>query len=44
VTVPDLDQLIQDIERWIRDYAALGAQIGFPRNRGATISIFVEQS
>jgi hypothetical protein len=40
VTVPDLDRLIQDIERWISDYATLGVQIGFPRNRGATISIF----
>jgi hypothetical protein len=44
VTVPDLDHLIQDIERWITDYATLGAQIGFPRKRGATISILVEQS
>ncbi len=44
VTIPDLDQLIHDIEAWIRDYAMLGVKIGFPRNRGAVVSIFAEQS
>ncbi len=44
VTVSDLDQLIEDIETWIKDYATLGAKIGFPRNRGVPASIFIEQS
>jgi hypothetical protein len=43
VTVADLDQFVEDIETWIKDYATLGAQIGFPRNRGVPASIFVEQ-
>jgi hypothetical protein len=43
VTVPDLDQLIVDIETWIKDYATLGAKLGFPRNRGVSFSLFIEQ-
>jgi hypothetical protein len=43
VTVPDLDELIDEMESWIKDYATLGAKIGFPRNKNATQSIFVEQ-
>jgi hypothetical protein len=43
VTVPDLDELIAEIEEWIRDYATLGVRIGFPRNKNATQSIFLER-
>ena len=43
VTIADLDDLAREIETWIEDYASLGAKIGFPRNQGATLSIFIEQ-
>lgn len=43
VTVTDLDDLIGEIEQWIKDYAVLGAKIGFPRNKNATQSLFTEQ-
>jgi hypothetical protein len=43
VTIGDLDELIEHIEAWIKDYAILGAKIGFPRNKNATQSLFVEQ-
>jgi hypothetical protein len=42
ITVSDLDELIAEIERWIKDYATLGAELGFPRNKNATQSIFLE--
>jgi hypothetical protein len=43
VTVAELDELVEQIEEWIKDYAILGAKLGFPRNKGATKSLFVEQ-
>ncbi|UPJ52490.1 hypothetical protein IVB30_14740 [Bradyrhizobium sp. 200] len=43
ITVSDLDQLVDDIETWVKDYATLGARIGFPRNRGVPASLFVDQ-
>jgi hypothetical protein len=43
VTIADLNELIEHIEQWITDYATLGAAIGFPRNKNATRSIFLEQ-
>jgi hypothetical protein len=44
VTVADLDALVEHTEEWITDYATLGAKFGFPRNKNATQSIFVEQN
>jgi hypothetical protein len=43
VTEADLDDFIGHIEEWIKDYATLGAAIGFPRNKNSTKSLFLEQ-
>jgi hypothetical protein len=42
ITVSDLDELIAEIEDWIKDYATLGAELGFPRNKNASQSIFLD--
>jgi hypothetical protein len=42
VTKKDLADLVADIEEWISDYVALGRELGFPRNRGETKSIFAD--
>jgi hypothetical protein len=34
VTVPDLDDLIIQIDDWITDYTELGRELGFPQSRG----------
>lgn len=44
VTVADLDALVEHIKEWIADYATLGVEFGFPRNKNASQSIFVEQN
>lgn len=41
VTTHDLDDLLDDIDRWISDYAELGRKLGFPRQRGEIKSLFV---
>ena len=40
ITVPDLDDLMIEIDKWIADYIKLGRQLGFPRRSGQTKSIF----
>jgi hypothetical protein len=40
VTPKDLNDFLADIESWIADYVALGRELGFPRHRGETKSIF----
>jgi hypothetical protein len=42
VTKKDLSDLVTDIEDWIRDYVSLGRELGFPRHRGSSNSIFVD--
>jgi len=42
VTLKDLNDLRIDIEAWIDDYVTLGRELGFPRHRGKTKSIFVD--
>jgi hypothetical protein len=42
ITIPDLEELIAEIEEWIRDYVALGVENGFPRHNNSTKSIFLE--
>ena len=42
VTLHDLDDLSRDIDTWIDDYVALGRELGFPRHRGGTKSIFAD--
>ncbi len=40
ITTPDLDELLDRIHEWIREYVRLGRQYGFPRIKGGTSSIF----
>jgi hypothetical protein len=42
VTLPDLDALIADIDEWMADYVKLGRELGFPRHRGQSKSIFAD--
>jgi hypothetical protein len=42
VTKQDLSDLVADIDEWIRDYVTLGRELGFPRHRGDTKSIFAD--
>lgn len=42
VTSHDLDDLLRDINLWIDDYVALGRELGFPRQRGETKSMFAD--
>jgi hypothetical protein len=42
VTSQDLNELVIDINDWINDYVALGRELGFPRHRGGTKSIFAD--
>lgn len=42
VTLQDLNELLADISRWIDDYVTLGRELGFPRHRGGTTSIFAD--
>lgn len=42
VTAHDLDDLLGDIDEWIRDYVSLGREIGFPRQRGEASSMFAD--
>lgn len=40
VTLKDLTDLLRDINGWIDDYVSLGRELGFPRHRGQTTSMF----
>jgi hypothetical protein len=40
VTIEDLNELLIEIDEWIADYVKLGRELGFPRHRGGTKSIF----
>jgi hypothetical protein len=42
VTLHDLNDLRIDIETWIDDYVTLGRELGFPRHRRQTTSIFAD--
>jgi hypothetical protein len=42
VTARDLDDLLDEIDGWIADYVALGRELGFPRHRGETKSMFFD--
>jgi hypothetical protein len=42
VTKNDLFDLVADINEWIGDYVSLGRQLGFPRHKDGTKSIFVD--
>jgi hypothetical protein len=42
VTLKDLRDLLSDINAWIDDYIVLGRELGFPRHRGQTTSIFTD--
>jgi hypothetical protein len=42
VTLKDLNDLIVDIDAWINDYVTLGRELGFPRHRDQTTSIFLD--
>jgi hypothetical protein len=42
VTPKDMNDLVVDIDDWINDYVALGRELGFPRHRGETRSIFLD--
>jgi hypothetical protein len=42
VTPKDLNDLVVDIDDWIDDYVRLGRELGFPRHRGSTTSIFAD--
>jgi hypothetical protein len=43
VTPRDLNELIiAEIDDWIADYVTLGRELGFPRHRGGTKSIFAD--
>jgi len=42
VTPQDLNELVVDIDDWIADYVMLGRELGFPRHRGGTKSIFAD--
>jgi hypothetical protein len=42
VTAKDLNDLLIDIDDWIDDYVRLGRELGFPRHRGGTKSIFAD--
>jgi hypothetical protein len=42
VTPPDLDQFVIEIKDWIAAYAELGRELGFPRRRGETKSLFAD--
>jgi hypothetical protein len=42
VTAQDLDGLVVHIDDWINDYVALGRELGFPRHRDGTKSIFAD--
>jgi hypothetical protein len=42
VTLSDLKELRAEIETWINDYVALGRELGFPRHKGQTKSIFAD--
>jgi hypothetical protein len=42
VTPQDLSELVVDIDDWIADYVALRRELGFPRHRGGTKSIFAD--
>jgi hypothetical protein len=42
VTKQDLTDLVADINDWIDDYVSLGRQLGFPRHKGGTKSIFAD--
>ena len=42
VTPQDLNNLVIDIDDWVVDYVALGRELGFPRHREGTKSIFAD--
>ena len=42
VTPHDLNELVADINDWVAEFVALGRELGFPRHRGATKSIFAD--
>jgi hypothetical protein len=42
VTEKDLNDLIVEIDDWIADYVTIGRELGFPRHRGGTKSIFAD--
>src|ERR1700730_12246897 len=42
VTPKGLNDLVVDIDCWIDDYVRLGRELGFPRHRGRTSSIFAD--
>jgi hypothetical protein len=42
VTLKDLRDLLGDIDAWINDYIVLGRELGFPRHRGQTTSMFLD--
>jgi hypothetical protein len=42
ITTTELEELLDDINVWIGDYIELGKKMGFPRRRGKTKSIFLD--
>lgn len=42
VTAAELDDLLDDLNEWVSDYIRLGKQLGFPRKRGESKSIFLD--
>jgi hypothetical protein len=42
ITTSDLDELLDGIHEWIRDYVRVGKKFNFPRRKGEALSIFLD--